>query len=187
MYNGWTLGAPGEYGKFIPTKYTSLFSLDVLEPAKRLVIRPRSGNAEKEPADLKELFDDMKLELIYWEEGKNRTKQGSSDVLYRVEKSKDAVAAERTDFVHGYGPEGRRAMNAAEINKLCDVLSGELRDFGDVRYSFRHFIDDVSRLLGTGDAQDEYVSERLSRFVLKEKIMESLAQIRGNAPETAVA
>jgi hypothetical protein len=137
MYKGWTLDAPGEYGKFIPTKYTSMFSLDVLEPAKRLVIRPRSGNMEKEPADLKELFDDMKLEFIYWEEGMARTKQCSNDVLYIVEKSKDAVAAECTDLVPGHGPEGRRTMNAAEINKLCDVLSVELADFGDVRYTFR--------------------------------------------------
>ncbi|MFH0956373.1 MAG: hypothetical protein V1813_00765 [Candidatus Aenigmatarchaeota archaeon] len=183
MYRGWTLGAPDEYGKFIPTKYTSLFSLDVLEPAKRLVIRPRSGNGEKEPADLKELFDDMRLELIYWEEGKARTKYDSNGVLYRVEKSQDSVAAECTDRATGHGLEGRRAMTAAEINKLCDVLSGELRDFDDVRYSFRHLVDDVSRLFGAGDARGEYESEKLVRSVLKERIMESLGQIRSKAPE----
>lgn len=184
-FNRWTPGTPEEYEKFTRTKYTRFFSLDVLEPARSLVIRLHFDDEEKKPVDLKDLFEDMRLEFNFLETGTTLKRiDHNKDVLYHVMKSGDCVAV---DYGSKYSLRRERAMTPAEIKKLCDVFSGGIADFDEVSYSRRHFFDDVGRLLGTEDRsrKRKYTVEKVGRAMLKEKITESLDQIRGKAHETA--
>ncbi len=97
--------------------------------------------------------------------------------VYKIVDSRDCTAVEPIN------QRVERPMTADEINRMCDLFSNEIGDFGATRYIFRHMTNNLGSLFKRNEGTSEYRAEQIVRSILKERITESLDVIRNKSVE----
>lgn len=175
----WSEGLPGPcilFHKWIPGESDSA---DKPCTDKTLGITPHysGGNEYQDPEDLN--FSFMLID-------NDDTVLGYDHYKKRFYTWKPNPEIERTYGIYSLCIEdNRKQMNGAEFERFYETFSEGIEDFDEVKYSFRHFVDDLSRLfdsfiLSKPKRQRMYEEEKIARLAVEKSMQESLIKIKSH-------